>query len=76
MTRAKSKSQKLEDNCNCKYYCPVQKCKFYIGSQCYLPTYHSLKNHFIRMHGKKSYNCLKCNKIFAIKSEMRRHADK
>lgn len=75
LTRARSKSQKLQDNCDCKYYCPVEKCKFYFGNEHYLPTFHSLKNHFIRMHGNKTYSCTKCNRSFAIKSEMQRHAE-
>lgn len=73
LTRARSKSQKIQDNCSCKYYCPVVNCKFYNGSDRYLPTFHSLKNHFIRMHGEKSYPCSKCKKAFSIKSEMERH---
>lgn len=76
LTRAKSKMQKLQDNCECKYYCPVEKCKFYFGSEHSLPTFHSLKNHFIRMHGTKSYSCAKCSKNFAIKSEFQRHVEK
>ena len=76
LTRARSKSQKLQDNCECKYYCPVEKCKFFFGNEHSLPTFHSLKNHFIRMHGNKTYCCSKCNRSFAIKSEMQRHAEK
>lgn len=74
-TRPKSKSQKLEENCSCKYFCPVASCKFNNKqkSERSLPTFHSLKNHFIRMHGVKKYKCERCLKSFSIKSEMERH---
>lgn len=75
LTRAKSKSQKLLENCSCKYYCPVENCKFYFGSDKYLPTFHSLKNHFIRIHGVKTFSCSKCQRSFSIKSEMERHEE-
>lgn len=75
ITKAKSKSQKIQENCSCKYYCPVVACKFHYGSDRYLPTFHSLKNHFIRIHGTKSYACSKCDRPFSIKSEMERHED-
>lgn len=75
ITRARSKSQKILENCNCKYYCPIPMCKFYYDSEKYLPTFHSLKNHFIRIHGEKNYACKKCSRSFSIKSEMERHEE-
>ena len=51
-------------------------CKFYYDSEKYLPTFHSLKNHFIRIHGEKNYACKKCSRSFSIKSEMERHEEK
>lgn len=76
ITKAKSKSQKVQENCECKYYCPVTGCKFVIGSDRSLPTFHSLKNHFIRIHGERSYACSKCKRSFSIRSEMERHEDR
>ena len=74
VTKAKSKQQKLSDNCTCKYYCPVENCKFSLDQiEKSLPTFHSLKNHFIRIHGNKEHCCLVCNKGFSIKSEKERH---
>lgn len=74
-TKARTKSQKLADNCECKYYCPLETCKFYYGNKLnkYLPSFHSLKVHFLRIHGNKSYKCSKCEKSFSIKSERERH---
>ena len=68
-----SKSQKIKENCECKYHCPKAECKYNINGDRSLPTFHSLKNHFIRMHGIKSFKCAKCFKEFSIKSEMERH---
>ncbi|CAF1063295.1 unnamed protein product [Brachionus calyciflorus] len=70
-TRAMSKSQKIKENCDCKYHCPKEGCKY--NGERFLPTFHSLKNHFIRMHAAKSFKCVKCYKEFSIKSEMERH---
>ena len=80
VTKARSRLQKLNENCDCKYYCPVEKCKFNListtSSTKFLPTFHSLKNHFIRMHGNKEFKCANCSKKFSIKSEMERHESK
>jgi hypothetical protein len=76
-TKSMSKSDKMKQNCIGKYFCSVENCKFHIISskKQSLPTFHSLKNHFIRIHGEKRYTCPKpqCDKRFAIKSEMKRH---
>jgi len=76
-TKSMSKSDKLKMNCNCKYFCSIENCKFHINSakKHSLPTFHSLKNHFIRIHGERRFSCSKhgCDKQFAIKSEKIRH---
>ena len=77
VTKPMTKTQKLNENCNCKYYCPIQNCKFNFNeAKRSLPSFHSLKNHFIRMHGNKKFKCSKCLKSFSIKSEMERHESK
>ena len=78
LTKAMSKHDKELNNCNCKYYCPQPDCKYFRGAgDKYLPTFHSLKNHFIRLHGDKLYRCDKCQvKTFSIKSELNRHQDR
>jgi hypothetical protein len=78
VTKPMSKEQKLNENCDCKYFCPIPDCKFSIinDKQRFLPTFHSLKNHYIRIHGNKKFKCSKCSKSFSIKSEMERHETK
>ena len=71
-----SKKTKLEENCKCEYYCPHEDCKYGLKGKRTLPTFHSLKVHFIRIHGEKKYACNRCNKNFSIKSEMERHQKK
>ena len=76
-TKSMSKLDKEKEKCDCKYFCSFHGCKFNMNSakNKNLPTFHSLKNHFIRVHGEKHYACSKpqCHRKFAIKSEMKRH---
>ena len=79
-TKSMSKLDKEKKKCECKYFCSINGCKFNKNSanNKSLPTFHSLKNHFIRVHGEKRFSCSKnwCEKQFAIKSEMKRHEKK
>jgi hypothetical protein len=78
-TTTRTRAQRLIENCECKYYCPANNCKYNykIGNGArYLPTFHSLKIHYIRIHGEKTYSCSKCSRKFSIKSEMCRHEEK
>lgn len=78
-TKTRTRAQKLIENCKCKYYCPAINCKYNINinnGERYLPTFHSLKVHYIRIHGKKTYECSKCSRKFSIKSEMCRHEER
>lgn len=68
-----SKKTKEFKNCKCEYYCPVSKCKYGLLGKTSLPTFHSLKVHFIRIHGDKKHSCRRCSKSFSIKSELERH---
>ena len=78
-TKTRTRAQRLVENCKCKYYCPAINCKYNrkIGNGArYLPSFHSLKIHFIRIHGEKMFSCSKCSRKFSIKSEMCRHEEK
>jgi hypothetical protein len=80
ITNPVTKTQRLLLNCKCKYYCPIENCKYNIaimnGNSRFMTSYHSLKVHFNRIHGEKTFECNLCKKKFSIKSEMKRHEDK
>lgn len=78
-TKTLTRAQRSVEQCNCKYYCPANNCKYnqkINNGARHLPTFHSLKVHFIRIHGEKPYACCKCSRKFSIKSEMSRHQEK
>ena len=88
ITKGKSRLQKLAEQCSCKYYCPIDGCKYSLATNKkstknssssthkYFETFHSIKVHFIRVHGNKSFKCAKCDKFFAVKSDFDRHEPK
>jgi len=79
-TKSLSKLDKEREQCKCQYFCSVDGCKFNVNSarKRSLPTFHSLKNHYVRIHGARRFYCRKpeCGRKFSIKSEMERHEKK
>jgi hypothetical protein len=79
-TNPVTRAERLLLKCDCKYYCPIEDCKYHVsvptGYPCFMTSYHSLKLHFNRIHGEKAFECSLCKKKYSVKSEMKRHEER
>ena len=86
-TRVVSKQERLETNCHCNFFCPVQGCKRHrqpateasssenkvSTAGAGLPSFHSLKVHYWRTHAQKSFVCANCPARFGTNSDRNKH---
>ena len=64
-----TRSAKSMENCTCKYFCPAVGCKRALNG---LPSFCSLKYHYIRNHRPKTFKCA-CNTYFSIEADYKKH---
>lgn len=65
----------LTKQCNSRFFCPVQKCT-YNKSTADCKSFSQnrlLKQHYMKVHGQKKYECVKCDTKFSIQSIYKRH---
>lgn len=54
------------------YTCPVTTCAYHDRCNA-LSDLGSLRKHYKRKHGKKTMNCTKCEKMYAVEGDLKAH---
>ena len=59
------------------FYCPMIKCKYHVAESYqnkYFKTFKLLKQHYVKVHASKEFNCSKCEQKFASKTYLDIHS--
>ncbi|XP_053688311.1 uncharacterized protein LOC128737658 [Sabethes cyaneus] len=58
-----------------QFYCPVQSCVYNVLASGinYFVSFRSLKQHYLKMHSEKNFDCKRCQKSYATESLLRAH---
>ncbi|KAJ9575895.1 hypothetical protein L9F63_007207 [Diploptera punctata] len=57
----------------CQYHCPVEKCLYNIKSNQFFKQLKYLKQHYLKVHAEKSFQCEKCSKGFSTEAARKHH---
>nr|AGM32726.1 uncharacterized protein [Coptotermes formosanus] len=64
---------KKEDEVRCQYHCPVDKCPYNLNSRQFFKRFKYLKQHYLKVHAEKTFQCEKCLKGFSTEAAKHRH---
>lgn len=70
------KDAKSAENCIKLYFCPVENCIYHelnTKSQKYFTSLKYIRQHYQKVHAKKSFGCCKCKKMFCTKIQKQSH---
>ncbi|KOC63725.1 ATM interactor [Habropoda laboriosa] len=58
---------------NVQYHCPVETCIYAPTAERHFSTMKYLKQHYLKVHAKKTYACTRCNKSFSTEAAKEGH---
>ncbi|XP_003484460.1 uncharacterized protein LOC100748985 [Bombus impatiens] len=58
---------------NVQYHCPVESCIYALKAERHFSTMKYLKQHYLKVHAKKTYACTRCEKSFSTESAKEGH---
>ncbi|KAG7197384.1 hypothetical protein KM043_018490 [Ampulex compressa] len=58
---------------NVQYHCPVESCIYALESQRHFSTMKYLKQHYLKVHAKKTHSCTRCDKSFSTEAAKEGH---
>ncbi|KAF3426128.1 hypothetical protein E2986_01857 [Frieseomelitta varia] len=58
---------------NVQYHCPVESCIYAPKAERHFSTMKYLKQHYLKVHAKKTYACTRCEKSFSTESAKEGH---
>ncbi|XP_034239626.1 uncharacterized protein LOC117644357 [Thrips palmi] len=64
---------KRDTSVTVRYFCPEEKCVYHVNANRHFTQMKYLKQHYLKVHSEKRFNCESCSKAFATQELLRYH---
>lgn len=64
---------KRDTSVTVRYFCPEEKCVYHVCASRHFTQMKYLKQHYLKVHSEKRFNCESCNKAFATQELLKYH---